>query len=240
MIRITLASIVLVCTASAVAGQKDTVRAMARFDKAFIPAYFATIGDGSVENARSAVAGLEEAWETLRHKHFDAPASTARSGYDTAKMQELVEQAAARIARDGARPEAHMALVELRHALSAVRKADGIPYLLDHVVEAQRFVVTVTMHLDHGDKELVQETLSDAAAAWENVTGFALDKVVYGVDYYSLGEMALHRASATQWLEEAQAAAEAADWDDVRSKTGNAAGHIESYYKLFGDFDSLE
>ena len=72
MIRIlpTLFILTFGVPAAALADQKDTIRDMARFDRAFIPAFFVTWeGDGA--GAYDAVAQLEEAWETLKRKYFD-------------------------------------------------------------------------------------------------------------------------------------------------------------------------
>lgn len=238
MIRILPISFILASgvLTSALADQKDTIRDMARFDKAFIPAFFATWeGDGA--GAHDAVAQLEEAWETLKRKQFAGAAPEGMSDHDTDEMQLLVDQVVARASRDMGMAEAHMALVELRHALSKVRHAEGTPYILDHVVETQRFVATAAMHLARGDEQMVAETLSKAIASWKSVVTFPLNKVLYSLDYYSLGEMALHRDSATQFLEDALAAVRSENWDEARTKISDAADHVESYYKLFGAFE---
>lgn len=175
----------LVALLAAVHAAAAPIDAMVAFDGRFIPALASTSaasGDpAAAARARDATARLVAEWPGLRERlaaaGATAPAAARWPGM-LAQIDRRIAQADA-LVRDGRHADAHEALEAVRPAMLEARRAAGIDYLVDRLVEyhepMEALVAGAAGGLDAAGLAAMVRTFAHARALWHAIERTPVD-----------------------------------------------------------------
>ena len=139
--RFTLCTLGIACLSLAGTARADTLDEMVDFDGLFIPALFTTgqaaTDTGAAPRARAATTVLVTRWPSLRARLADAgPGAPGAAGWQQmlVELDRRISEGDARVRTDRF-AQAHESLEHVRPAMLQARRAAGIDYFVDRLVE---------------------------------------------------------------------------------------------------------
>lgn len=201
----------LLLAARAVAAPIDD---MVAFDARFIPALASTSAAGAdprvADRARASVGQLVSAWPTLRRRLEAAGAGTPGRARWPAMLAELDRRIAETdaLVRQARFAEAHEALEHVRPAMLEARRAAGIDYFVDRLVEYHEpMEVLVAMapaaregRLGERERAAMVRAFAQARAAWIAIERTPLDADRHGLSAQRLEQYRRGVADETEAL----------------------------------------
>ncbi|MFP6584814.1 MAG: hypothetical protein VCD00_19935 [Candidatus Hydrogenedentota bacterium] len=214
------------------------VKDMVVLDKAYIPALMA-VRKGDAARAEEAVEQLDESWGTFQSTWGSEVSSEWRSGFEGIDL--LVSESKEFVAaRDFER--AYATLDEIRHAFAELREKEGISYFLDFVTSTETALdeVVRTVSRDLGtplspkELDVVETGLLLAQKRWKVVTDTRIDKIVYRIDIYYMGDLASTRSDGTLLLKELTRDARKMERATLAEKIAELTGRVEHFLEILG------
>lgn len=215
------------------------VKDMVVVDKAYIPALMIT-KKGEALDAEAAVDQLAEAWSDFESKWASTVSGEWRAGF--ARVDELVAESAKHAAAPQNLAKAHVALDEIRHVLSRMREEEGIAYFVDFVTSVEDALeeVVLTVGVDvgkpmtTGELDAAEKGLVAAQERWKVVTSTRLDKRVYRIDIYYMGDVSSTLAEASMLLEELTRDVRTQDRAGLVEKVDRLVNRVEHFLEILG------
>ena len=185
----------------------DLVKDMVVLDKAYVPALVLS-REGDLSRAEIAVKRLVDSWGVFQSKWKPNAGAAWRTGFE--RINALVGESASQVSSAQDLKRAHTVLDEVRHILSRLRRNEGIAYFgdrltaFDDALDEVKLAVVQDQHLIMSSDELdvSENLLLEAARRWKAVVETRLDKIVYRIDYYGMGEVASYREEGARLLDE--------------------------------------
>lgn len=219
------------------AQKPSVVSAMAKFDRALIPALFATEGPGSGERGTREVADLAGAWEVLEKTLVARRESDSRWAEDAVRIDDWIDRLRELEFTPSNVEEAHALLVQVRDALRMFRERDGLRYFPDRIVDFKERFDEIVSSLRDGNFEANHKGVADLSTKWSEIQQFRIDKIVYGLDYYRMGEFNAYRETVTASLDVLRDAIDRKDLASAMAKLETIQTNTTALYRLFGEFE---
>lgn len=247
IVRTLLVSLVFAPVSGAVnwSTRADLVKDMVVLDKAYIPALLLS-RKGDLSRADIAVKRLVDSWRAFQSKWKPDADDAWRAGF--ARIDVLIAESARQLSSTQDLGRVHTVLDEVRHVLSRLRKTEGIAYFgdrlttFDDALDEVKLAVVQDRHLIMSSDELdvSENLLLEAARRWKAIVDTRLDKIVYRIDYYSMGEVASYREEGTRLLDELLDELRHADRGVLAQKVETLDGDFRNLLRLFGEYSGLE
>ncbi len=215
------------------------VKDMVVVDKAYIPALMITKA-GDESRAQAAVDQLAESWAEFESKWKGTVNEEWREGFE--RIDQLVAESAKLSAAPRDLEKAHAALDEIRHLLARLRKEEGIQYFVDFVTSVEDALEEVVRTVGRDkDKPMTPDELDEAEKAlvlaqqgWKIVTSTRLDKRVYRIDIYYMGDVSSTLAEASLLLEELRRDLRTQDRAGLAKKIDRLVNRVEHFLEILG------
>ena len=215
------------------------VKDMVVLDKAYIPALMLT-KEGDVSRAQAAVDRLADSWATFQSKWKSTVNQEWRAGFE--RIDELVAESTKRVAAAQDLKRAHAVLDEIRHILARLRKEEGISYFVDFVTSVEdaldEVVRTVGQDkhkpMTSDELDVAEKGLLLAQKRWEVVASTRLDKIVYRIDIYYMGDVSSTRAEGVLLLEELTRDIRTLDRAILAEKVDQLVDRVQHFLEILG------
>lgn len=240
MFRNLLISLVLSPLAFAADWSTDIafVKDMVVLDKAYIPALMA-VRKEDVSRAEDAVEQLVVSWGEFQSTWGSKVSSEWRTGFEgiyllVAESKGLVEA--------GKFDRAYAILDEIRHRFSDLRETEDIPYFVDFVTSTETALDEVVRTISRDvskpltseELDVVEKGLLLAQERWKVVTDTRIDKIVYRIDIYYMGDLASTRSDGALLLRELTRDASTMERAALAVKIEELTGRVEHFLEILG------
>ena len=223
----------------------DLVKDMVMLDKAYVPALLLS-RKGDLSRADIAVKRLVDSWRVFQSKWKPDAGDAWRAGFD--RIEALIAESARQLSSTQDLERVHTVLDEVRHILSRLRRNEGIVYFgdrltaFDDALDEVKLALVQDRHLIMSSDELdvSENLLLEAARRWKAIVDTRLDKIVYRIDYYRMGEVASYREEGTRLLDELLQELRHGDRRVLSQKVGKVDDDFRNLLRLFGEFGGLE
>ena len=215
------------------------IKDMVVVDKAYIPALMIA-KKGDAPHAQAAVEELASSWSDFDSKWQDAVNEEWREGF--ARIDTLVAEASKLASAPQDLKQAHTALDEIRHVLARLRKKEGIKYFVDFVTtveDALDEVVPVVAHdkdkpMTSDELDIAEQGLVRAKEAWKVVTSTRIDKTVYRIDIYYMGDYSSTVAEAAMLLDQLTRDIRTDDRAVLAEKIDRLVDRVDHFLEILG------
>jgi hypothetical protein len=244
-----LVSLLLLSAAGAgdahASAEKEVLAAMARFDKAYIPA-LSLSNQGKRERTEKAMARLEDEWGRFRDEYASYGGDR---GWEEALLRvgDALSEAAARLG-GGELPKMHEALERVRDAFFGLRVEHSMDYYIDYLNRYHETMEELLRTageagaegLDQARKSRIAVLEGEARAKWEALSAADFDPSLFHFDEEKTKELEKAVAAIGKSLDALRAAlcgknSEAA----VKASLGLRPPYVKAFL-MFGDFAGLE
>ena len=244
-----LASLLLLAAvgvrAARASGETDVLAAMARFDRAYIPA-LSLSNQGKRGQTGKAMARLQDEWGRFRDE-YGSYAGDRRWQEALRRVGDALSEAAAYLER-GELPKTHEALEGVRDVFLGLREERSMDYYIDYLNRYHETMEDVLRAageagaegLDQARKTTIAVLEGEARTRWEALSGTDFDPSLFGFDGEKTKELGKAVAAIGKSLDVLRAAlceknSEAA----VKASLGLRAPYVKAFL-MFGDFAGLE
>ena len=241
VIRALMISFVLSSLAAAADWSTDItlVKDMVVLDKAYIPALLIA-GEGDVLRAQTAADRLTESWAAFQSKWKSTVNQEWQSGFE--RIDQIVAESASLTATAQDLKHAYVLLDEIRHIFARLREEADIPYFVDFVTSVEDALQDVirTVAQDN-DKPMTPDELDAAEKGillaqqrWNVVADTRIDKTVYRIDIYYMGDLSWTRSDGVLLLEELTREVRTLDRAALTEKVDQLLGKVQHFLEILG------
>lgn len=215
------------------------VKDMVVVDKAFIPALL-IIRKGDVSQARPALDDLADSWAAFQTKWKNTVNQEWQSGFK--RIDQLVTESSRLASTQQDLKRAHSILNEIRRIFAGLREKEGIEYFVDFVSSAENAldVVVQTVGQDKpkpitsSELDIIEKHLLLAQQHWNKVANTRIDKRVYRIDIYYMGDLSLTQSDGVLFLGELTRDVRKLDRAALFEKVGQVVKTVEHYLEILG------
>jgi|GEM_PF-880769 len=236
LIVLTLAVATLAGTATSLAvsdtgadDRLDLLRTMAELDRAYIPALWWT-GQQDRQRAGAAMNRLNAVWMGIETMLADSSLLDDRSAADLEAVAGSIARASTLVEGDGELHDAHQVLEEIRLRTLELRRRNGLPYFLDRLTEYHEPMEGIVLAAAAADDDAVariEELLPRARTLWRAAEEHAFDNRVFHLEPHELRRRERTMAVTTAALDALEAALQASDEGESRTRALEAARAIK-------------
>jgi len=240
VLRVVLMLMVLCPVASALEWNKDVqfLKDMVVYDKAFVPTLL-HIRRGEIDKARESAKTMVTAWSDFEKKWLDKVNDDWRLGISTVAIRSNTVAELLQFKSDqsaGAKEE----LLGIRELLFILRKRVGIEYFIDFVTEVEGAMQQVVESLE-GEGELGAEErealwgqVKLAQEGWKKVMGTRIDKIVYRIDIYYMGDFSFTKADVEFLIGDLEKNVRELDRAEVKKRVDEIVSRVEHFLEILG------
>jgi hypothetical protein len=227
------------------AAEKDALAAMARFDRAYIPA-LSLSNQGKREQTEKAMARLQAEWGRFRGE-YGSYGEERRWWEALRRVGEALSQAAMHL-DVGDLPKTHEALEWVRDEFLRLREERSMDYYIDYLNRYHETMEEVlraageagAKGLDQTRKVRIAVLEGEARVKWEAVSAADFDSALFGFDGEKTNELEGAVAAVGKSLDALRAAlCEKDNEAAVKAAQGLRPPYVKAFL-MFGDFDGLE
>jgi hypothetical protein len=215
------------------------VKDMVVLDKAYIPALQMSDAGDPIET-KAALDDLETSWDAFQKKWKSTVNQEWQSGFE--RIDQLVTETVKMPATEQNPKRTHIVLEQIGDILFRLRKKAGIPYFVDLVtstLDSLDEVVRMVTEKNTGpmasdEIDILENGLLLAEQRWKKVVETPLDKIVYRIDIYYMGDVGGTRAEGTVRLEELTRDVRDLDRAALAEKVERLVYNVEHFLEILG------
>ena len=215
------------------------VKDMVVLDKAYIPALLST-RNKDVSRSRESIGQLSESWVTFQLKWHDVVNAEWQSGFR--KIDRLIAEVHTLDQEELDLDEAYQKLDAIRHTFAALRLERSIEYFVDFVTAteialdevARTAADTKSDSLSSEEVDVVRQQLRIAQDNWKIVAHTRIDKIIYRIDIYYMGDVASTRAEGLVLFEDVIRSVDQLNRTALIEKVTQISKKVEHFLEILG------
>jgi len=211
------------------------IKDMVVLDKALIPALLAARNQNRNET-KETTAELSVAWKTFQTEWQSTVNENWNSGF------QRIDQIIIDTGREETLSRTHKLLNEMRHIMLRLRKKEQIPYYVDLITEVEAPLNEIVRMIGGDTKtpftadeiDVLENQLLNAQNRWRTLTETPLDKIVYRIDIYYMGDAGGTCAEGTVRLEDLVENVRDMNRATLSQKVDALVSNVQHYLEILG------